>query len=70
MKWSNERYCGHRFGNRLPGPVVSHSRPFIFRVKTDATEPFTGTALSNRGFNLEYKQIPCSLSALDSVSFA
>ena len=48
----------------------SHSRPFIFRVKTDATEPFTGTALSNRGFNLEYKQIPCSLSALDSVSFA
>ena len=70
MKWSNERYCGHRFGNRLPGPVVSHSRPFIFRVKTDATEPFTGTAISNRGFNMEYKQIPCSLSNLDSVSFA
>ena len=69
-KYTNERYCGHRLGNRLAGPVVSHSRPFLFRVKTDASEPFTGVALSNRGFNLEFKQIPCSLSGSDAISFA
>ena len=69
-QFTNERYCGHRFGNRLAGPVVSTSRPFLFRVKTDATEPFSGTAITNRGFNLEYKQIPCSLSPMDAISFA
>lgn len=69
MKYGAERYCGQRLGNRLAGSVVSNSRPFLLRVKTDAIEAFTGVAMSNRGFNLAFKQIPCSLSPADAVSF-
>ena len=69
-KFTTERYCGHRFGNRLPGPVISHARPFLFKVSTDATEPFSGVALSNRGFSLDFQQLPCSLSTADAISFA
>jgi len=70
IKFPTERYCGHRFGNRLPGPIISHARPFLFKVRTDSSEPFSGVALSNRGFSLDFKQLPCSLSPADAISFA
>ena len=54
----------------MPGPVISNSRPFLLKVKTDGSEHYSGVALANRGFNLAFKQIPCSLSTMDAISFA
>jgi hypothetical protein len=41
-------------------PIISYSRPFLFRVVTDRDEITSSIDYMNRGFHLEYHQLPCS----------
>jgi len=68
-KYTTERYCGQVFGNRLAGPVMSYSKPFMIRMKTDTDEPHGGVAQNNRGFQLKYTQIPCSVDVASANAF-
>ncbi|KAK4296057.1 hypothetical protein Pmani_031422 [Petrolisthes manimaculis] len=58
--WSHDRFCGSALGNYVQGPIVSYSTPFYMQVKTDADEFSRSVDLGNRGFQLEYTQLPCS----------
>ena len=61
-----DRYCGQALAYcpdtactaLVIGPVKSAVTPFTLGVFSDATEPTTDT--QNRGFNLMYRQQPCS----------
>ena len=64
-----ERYCGVKFGNRVEGSVISHTRPMFVRVKMDGQENESGVAVNDRGFSLNYQQIPCSVSKADAINF-
>ncbi|KAK3855681.1 hypothetical protein Pcinc_037933 [Petrolisthes cinctipes] len=57
---SHDRFCGSALGNYVQGPIVSYSTPFYMQVKTDADEFSRSVDLGNRGFQLEYTQLPCS----------
>ncbi|XP_066972608.1 cubilin-like isoform X1 [Macrobrachium rosenbergii] len=58
--WSHDRFCGTAIGNYVIGPIVSYSTPFYMQVKSDADEYSTSIDIENRGFELEYTQLPCS----------
>ncbi|XP_071527005.1 bone morphogenetic protein 1-like [Panulirus ornatus] len=58
--WSHDRFCGMALGNYVEGPIVSYSTPFYMQVKTDADEFSSSADLENRGFELEFTQLPCS----------
>ena len=58
-----------KFGNRVEGAVISYTRPMIMRVKMDAQELESGVATNDRGFNLNYQQIPCTASKADAINF-
>ena len=64
------RYCGQVLGNKLSGPILSYSKPFTIRTKTDASEPQGGVAINNRGFKIKFKQIPCSVERPNAAAFA
>ena len=64
-----DRYCGGMLGNRVPGSIVTYSRPHLMRVVTDDEEPKSGVASNDRGFDLKYFQIPCSASRMDAINF-
>ena len=64
------RYCGQVLGNKLAGPILSFSKPFVVRTKTDSAEPHGGVAINNRGYRLTYKQIPCSVERPNAAAFA
>ena len=68
-RYPAERYCGVKFGNRVEGAVISYTRPMIVRVKMDAQELESGVATNDRGFNLNYQQIPCTASKADAINF-
>ena len=68
-RYPAERYCGVKFGNRVEGAVISYTRPMIMRVKMDGQELESGVATNDRGFNLNYQQIPCTASKADAVNF-
>ena len=57
-------------GNKLAGPILSFSKPFVVRTKTDSAEPHGGVAINNRGYRLTYKQIPCSVERPNAAAFA
>ena len=44
----------------LPSLIVFVSRPFLFRVVTDSDELTNSIDYMNRGFHLNYHQLPCS----------
>jgi len=69
-QYTVERYCGQAFGNVLTGPVMSFSKPFLMRMKTDNQEPHGGVAINNRGFEVKYTQIPCSVGPQGVKAFA
>ena len=69
VRYPAERYCGVKFGNRVEGAVISHTRPMILRVKMDGQELESGVATNDRGFNLNFQQIPCSASKSDAINF-
>ena len=69
VRYPAERYCGVKFGNRVEGAVISHTRPMIVRVKMDGQEIESGIATNDRGFNLKYQQIPCTASKSDAINF-
>ena len=69
IRYPVERYCGSKLGNRIPGSIVSYTKPLIMRVKTDDKEMESGVAINDRGFNLNYFQIPCSASKRNAVNF-
>ena len=69
VRYPAERYCGVKFGNRVEAAVVSHTQPMIVRVKMDGQELESGVATNDRGFNLNYQQIPCTASKADAVNF-
>lgn len=69
VRYPSERYCGVKFGNRVEGAVISNTRPMIVRVKMDGQELESGVATNDRGFNLNYQQIPCSASHADAINF-
>ncbi|XP_018027080.1 cubilin [Hyalella azteca] len=56
----HDRFCGLQFGNRLLGPVVSYSLPFMLTVHTDEDEFSHSVDTNNRGFELRYTQLPCA----------
>ena len=64
------RYTGQELGNTLAGPILSFSKPFVVRTKTDSAEPHGGVAINNRGYRLTYKQIPCSVERPNAAAFA
>jgi len=68
-RYPAERYCGVKFGNRVEGAVISYTRPMIMRVKMDGQELESGVATNDRGFNLNYQQIPCTASKADAINF-
>ena len=68
-RYPAERYCGVKFGNRVEGSVISYTRPMIMRVKMDGQELESGVATNDRGFNLNYQQIPCTASKADAINF-
>ena len=70
QKFTEERYCGQSLGNKLSGPILSYSKPFLIRTKTDASEPHSGVAINNRGYKLRFKQIPCSVDRPNAAAFA
>ena len=69
VRYPSERYCGVKFGNRVEGSVISNARPMIVRVKMDEQENGSGVAINDRGFSLNYQQIPCTASKADAVNF-
>merc|ERR1711973_326253 len=61
--YSTDRFCGNALGvNGMRQPIISYSRPFLFRVKTDSDELTSSIDYMNRGFHLHYHQLPCSAS--------
>ena len=54
----------------MTGPILSYSKPFNVRFKTDGAEPESGVAANNRGFQLRYTQIPCSLDKTNAINFS
>ena len=63
--YSSDRFCGNALGvMNLKQPIISYSKPFLFRVKTDADELTTSIDYLNRGFHLNYHQLPCSTNRL------
>ena len=64
------RYCGQVLGNKLAGPILSFSKPFVVRTKTDSAEPHGGVAINNRGYRLTYKQIPGSVERHNTAAFS
>ena len=70
QRYTEERYCGQVLGNKLAGPILSFSKPFVVRTKTDASEPHGGVAINNRGYKLTYKQIPCSVERPNAAAFS
>jgi len=68
-KYPVERYCGQVMGNRLAAPVITYSKPFMLRMRTDGSEPHGGVAINNKGFQLSYTQIPCSVEAESMLVF-
>lgn len=58
--WSHDRFCGTAIGNYVKGPIVSYSTPFYMQVKTDADEFTRSVDIENRGFEMQYVQLPCS----------
>ncbi|XP_045111458.1 cubilin-like [Portunus trituberculatus] len=58
--WSHDRFCGQALGNYVKGPIVSYSTPFYMQVKTDEDEFSRSIDIGNRGFELQYTQLPCS----------
>jgi len=69
-QYTVERYCGQVLGNRLSGPVLSYAKPFLVRTKTDGDEQHGGVAINNRGYDLRYTQIPCSVDRDNAAAFA
>ena len=69
-QYTVERYCGQVLGNRLSGPVLSYAKPFLVRAKTDGDEQHGGVAINNRGYDLRYTQIPCSVDRDNAAAFA
>ena len=70
QRYTEERYCGQVLGNKLAGPILSFSKPFVVRTKTDSSEPHGGVAINNRGYKLSYKQIPCSVERPNAAAFS
>jgi len=63
--YSSDRFCGNALGVQgLKQPIISYSKPFLFRVKTDADELTNSIDYLNRGFHLNYHQLPCSTNRL------
>lgn len=59
--FSTDRFCGNALGVKgMRQPIISYSRPFLFRVKTDSDELTNSIDYMNRGFHLQYHQLPCS----------
>ena len=59
--YSTDRFCGNTLGvGNLRQPIISYSRPFLFRVVTDKDEITSSIDYMNRGFHLKYHQLPCS----------
>ncbi|XP_023334329.1 uncharacterized protein LOC111705865 [Eurytemora carolleeae] len=69
QKYTKERYCGQILGNTLASSVISYSKPFMLHMTTDSEEPHSGIAQNNRGFQLRYSQLPCSLSKESASAF-
>ena len=67
--YTEERYCGQVMGNRLAGPVLSYAKPFLVMTRTDESETLSGVALNNRGYELNYQQIPCSVDRASASAF-
>jgi len=62
---NSDRFCGNALGvDGMKLPVISYSKPFLFRVKSDADEISSSTDYMNRGFHLNYHQLPCSINRL------
>jgi len=58
---STDRFCGNSLGvGGIRQPIISYSRPFLFRVVTDRDEITSSIDYMNRGFHLKYHQLPCS----------
>jgi hypothetical protein len=63
--YSSDRFCGNALGvEGLKQPIISYSKPFLFRVKTDADELTKSIDYLNRGFHMNYHQLPCSTNRL------
>ena len=59
--YSTDRFCGNSLGvGGIRQPIISYSRPFLFRVVTDRDEITSSIDYMNRGFHLKYHQLPCS----------
>jgi len=59
--YSTDRFCGSSLGvNRMRQPITTFTRPFLFRVATDGDELTSSIDYMNRGFHLQYHQLPCS----------
>jgi len=59
--YSTDRFCGNALGiGGVRQPIISYSRPFLFRVVTDRDEITSSIDYMNRGFHLKYHQLPCS----------
>jgi len=59
--YSTDRFCGNTLGvNGIRQPIISYSRPFLFRVVTDSDELTSSIDYMNRGYHLQYHQLPCS----------
>merc|ERR1712115_181032 len=69
QQYTEERYCGQVMGNRLAGPVLSYAKPFLVKTRTDTQEAWSGVALNNRGYELLYQQIPCSVDRASAAAF-
>jgi hypothetical protein len=68
-QYTEERYCGQVIGNKLAGPVLSYAKPFLLMTRTDGVEAHSGVALNNRGYSLNYQQIPCSVDRASATAF-
>lgn len=61
LHYSTDRFCGNSLGvGGIRQPIISYSRPFLFRVVTDRDEITSSIDYMNRGFHLKYHQLPCS----------
>ena len=59
--YSTDRFCGNTLGvGSVRQPIISYSRPFLFRVVTDKDEITGSIDYMNRGFHLKYHQLPCN----------
>jgi len=62
--YSTDRFCGNTLGvGGMRQPIISYSRPFLFRTVTDNDEITSSIDYMNRGFHLKYHQLPCSVGA-------